>query len=136
MISDASGNFFGTTTAGGASGYGTVFELAKINQKWTETVLHSFANSDGSVPVGNLVFDPAGNLYGTAIDGGAFNLGAVFELANSGGSWTETVLWNFNNNGIDGWNSHGVVLDSAGNLYGTTQQGGRNGYGIVYEITP
>jgi uncharacterized repeat protein (TIGR03803 family) len=136
LILDASGRLYSTTRSGGASGYGTVFELARSTTKWVEKVLHSFANSDGAVPVGNLVFDKAGSLYGTAIDGGLFNLGAVFKLTRSGGSWTETVLWNFDNNGTDGWNSHGVILDSAGNLYGTTQQGGISGYGVVYEITP
>jgi uncharacterized repeat protein (TIGR03803 family) len=136
LILDASGHLYSTTRSGGAFGYGTVFELSQVGTKWSEKVLHSFANSDGAVPVGNLVFDKTGNLYGTAIDGGLFNLGAVFKLTKSGGRWTETVLWNFDNNGTDGWDSHGVVLDSEGNLYGTAQQGGRNNYGIVYEITP
>jgi uncharacterized repeat protein (TIGR03803 family) len=133
---DASSNLYGSTAIGGAYGYGTVFELSQTRKKWSENVIHSFVNTDGSYPLGNLTFDSAGNLYGTAYDGGSFNLGAVFALTKSGGSWTETVLWNFDNNGTDGWNSHGVILDSSGNLYGITQQGGRNNYGIVYEIAP
>jgi uncharacterized repeat protein (TIGR03803 family) len=112
--------------------------LALVNRvlAQTETILNNFNSSNGSYSLTPVIFDNSGNLYGTAIDGGSFNLGAVFKLTKSGGRWTETVLWNFDNNGTDGWNSHGVVLDSAGNLYGTTQQGGRSNYGIVYEITP
>jgi len=106
----------------------------------TETVLHNFNDdgTDGFNPYGALIFDKAGNLYGTTVWGGADDAGTVFELTPKGGGvWTETVLHNFNDNGTDGtfpWGT--LIFDATGNLYGTTQTGGVYGYGTVFEMTP
>src|SRR5271156_763778 len=87
---DTSGNLYGTTTAGGASGNGTVFKLAKNSDgSWTESVLYSFAGgTDGATPYAGVTFDASGNLYGTTTAGGASSAGTVFQLANSNGTWT------------------------------------------------
>jgi uncharacterized repeat protein (TIGR03803 family) len=124
---DASGDLYGTTFAGGANGLGVVYELVPgSGGTWNESVLYSFATGDGGYePSGNLAFDSSGNLYGAMSSGGASSYGVVFELApNSEGSWTESVLYAFNGT-TDGQSpTSGVVMDGAGNLYGTTQSGG------------
>ena len=103
---------------------------------WTESVLHSFNGNDGYHPPAGLIFDAAGNLYGTTYYGGAHDTGTVFELTPNGdGSWTESVLHSFN--GSDGSGLFaGLTFDAAGNLYGTTSWGGGFGYGTVFELTP
>jgi len=121
LVADLQGNLYGTTNGGGANNYGTVFELAPNGQGgWKETVLHSFNHSgdDGFFPVGALIFDAAGALYGTANQGGAHNSGTAFELAPDGhGGWAQTVLHSFD--GRDGYEpSAGLIFDAAGNLYG------------------
>ncbi len=119
--------------------YGTVFELSpREGGGWTETVLHSFGNgTDGQNPYAGLIFDAAGNLYGTTVRGGIHGLGTAFELSpREGGGWTETVLHSFGN-GTDGQNPYAaLIFDAAGNLYGTTYQGGIHGGGTAFEITP
>ncbi|HXZ40354.1 MAG TPA: choice-of-anchor tandem repeat GloVer-containing protein [Terriglobales bacterium] len=144
LITDGFGNLYGTTEKG-ATGYGAVFELHQIGiGKWSESLVHFFDVSDGADPIGNLVFDNAGSLYGTTFGGGAFGLGTVFKLMKSGGGWTETVLWSFqpkprNQKGapLDGFGPIvGLVLDTNSDLYGTSGQGGLLGYGLIYEITP
>jgi uncharacterized repeat protein (TIGR03803 family) len=139
LILDAAGNLYGTTTYGGVYGHGTVFELTPAaGGAWTETVLHDFGHgTDGYEPYAGLILDAAGNLYGTTVLGGTYGSGTVFELTPAtGGSWTETVLHHFGN-GTDGARPYGgLIFDAAGNLYGTTQQGGAYGYGTVFEITP
>jgi uncharacterized repeat protein (TIGR03803 family) len=147
VIFDAAGNLYGTTSKGGASGKGTVFELSHNGGgTWSETVLYAFkGGTDGSVPsFSTLTFDKVGNLYGETAAGGVGGMGScatagcglVFELSpTGGGSWTETVLHRFH--GTDGqgpW--QGLVLDTAGNIYGTTQYGGAHDYGTVFEIKP
>ena len=147
LILDAAGNLYGTTESGGGPGnYGTVFELARTHANavgWTEKVLHSFGNgTDGSDPYAGLIIDAAGNLYGTTINGGTYGYGTVFELTPTGGGWTEQVLHSFNNDGTDGANPiEGVIIDAAGNLYGTTENGGPYGTSsypgdTVFEIIP
>src|ERR1022692_2790827 len=141
LIFDAAGNLYGTTVGGGPSGDGTVFELTPgAGGTWTEKVLHSFSGgADGTHPYAGLIFDAAGNLYGTTDLGGAYGYGTVFELTPAaGGTWTEKVLHNFNNEGTDGIERLGpLIIDAAGNLYGTTYQGGAyNSYGTVFELTP
>ncbi len=104
-----------------------------------EQVLHSFGNGgDGSQPAAGLIFDGAGNLYGTTYGGLVPSEGTVFELTpTAGGGWTEKVLHNFNNDGTDGnFPVAGLIIDGAGNLYGTTAFGGTNNLGTVFELTP
>jgi len=139
LILDAIGNLYGTTSLGGSHGVGNVFELTPTaGGNWSEKVLHNFNNNgtDGENPAG-LIFDVAGNLYGTTSLGGAYGAGTVFELTpTTGGGWSEKVLHNFNNNGVDGNYPGGLILDAAGNLYGTTFGGGAHGVGTVFELTP
>jgi uncharacterized repeat protein (TIGR03803 family) len=134
LISDAAGNLYGTTGLGGSSscyggGCGVVFKLApNPDGTWTEHVLHRFTGGgDGIGPNAGMIFDAAGNLYGTTVYGGptGSNNGVVFKLApNPDGTWTEHVLHRFTG-GTDGANPlAGVILDAAGNLYGTTISGG------------
>ncbi len=141
LISDASGNLYGTTYQGGAYGYGTVFELSpKVGGGWTERLLHSFNDNgtDGYNPEASLIFDSSGNLYGTTENGGAYLYGIAFELSPAaGGSWTEKVLHGFGSDtSDDGWFPvAGLIIDKSGNLYGTTPAGGLNGQGAVFELT-
>jgi len=119
---DAKGNLYGTTSGGGAYGDGTVFELTPgSNGRWSETILHSFPSfpDDGGAPFSTPVLDAAGNLYATA-NGGTHNSGIVLELAHD--SWAETILYNFCAKpkcGDGGSPSAALVMDRAGNLYGT-----------------
>jgi uncharacterized repeat protein (TIGR03803 family) len=147
LIFDAVGNLYGTTAAGGGHHFGgTVFELTpNAGGGWTEKILHNFSHNgkDGYEPFASLIFDAAGNLYGTTAYGGAagcdrVGCGIVFELTpKAGGGWTETILHNFNNNGKDGLHPYdGLIFDAAGNLYGTTRQGGGPySIGAVFELT-
>ena len=136
---DAAGNLYGTTYNGGIHGRGIAFELTpREGGGWTETVLHSFGNgSDGANPYAGLIIDANGNLYGTTLAGGIHTAGTAFELSpRQGGGWTETILHSFGN-GTDGNSPYaGLIFDAAGNLYGTTLEGGIHSYGVVFEITP
>jgi uncharacterized repeat protein (TIGR03803 family) len=149
LTADAAGNFYGTTQIGGVFGAGTVFELSPAaDGKWSFTLLYAFTGgTDGGNPLGNLVFDAAGNAYSTVSSGGANGFGAVFELTppahpNRGKAWTEKVLYSFQA-GSDGALPFGnVVFDAAGNIFGTTSIGGHShvgcyaGCGTVYELSP
>lgn len=114
--------------------------MAGADEGWTETVLHSFGNSstDGYSPMGGLIFDAAGDLYGTTYDGGSFGYGAAFELVpQAGGGWTEKTLHSFDKNGKDGYSPYGgLILGASGNLYGATSLGGAYDEGIVFAIKP
>jgi uncharacterized repeat protein (TIGR03803 family) len=102
-----------------------------------EKVLHNFGNvPDGATPDSSLIFDAAGNLYGTTAGGGGHGYGTVFELTPvAGRGWSEKILHNFNHDGVDGESpAAGLVMDSVGNLYGTTFDGGAFGYGTAFEI--
>ena len=140
LVFDAAGNLYGTAYYGGAYSSGTVFELTpQAGGTWTEQVLHSFGNgTDASAPFSGLTFDTAGNLYGTTEIGGAYSAGAVYELSpQAGGGWTEKVVYSFANNGTDGTSPRaGVIFDATGNLYGTTYAGGTYNLGILFELTP
>ena len=138
LVFDSTGNLYGTTPQGGVAGDGTVFQLSpKQGGGWTEKVIHSFLTIGGSVPYAGLIIDATGNLYGTTSQGGTSGDGVVFELSPTGsGGWLETVLYAFRSN-PDGSSPHaGLVFDASGNLYGTTQNGGSNGDGTVFELTP
>ena len=142
LIMDASGNLYGTTFSGGASGNGTVFELIRPKVKsgaWTEQVLYSFGTgNDGANPVAGVTLDKAGNLYGTTSVGGAYSYGTVFQLTHSSSGWTENVLYQFQLEDDGGTPWAGVILDASGNLYGATTQGGwgEDGGGTVFKMSP
>jgi len=128
LIVDSAGNLYGTTEIGGANGLGTVFEVSPSGTKWKEKVLHSFGGSDDlSSPNSALTMDASGNLYGTSVSGGTLGRGGVFELKPSGGGWQEAIVYDFSG-GADGFGPSGgpLVWDSAGNLYGTTNGGGKH----------
>jgi len=137
LISDQVGNFYGTTSGGGVGGGGTVFQLsppAEQGGRWTFTVLHSFTGgNDGTGPVGELIFDQTGNLYGVTLGGGSAQAGTVFQLTPQGNTWTETVIYNFQ---FYDQPVGGLVFDKAGNLYGAHFSGGENNRGAVFQLTP
>jgi uncharacterized repeat protein (TIGR03803 family) len=148
LVFDSAGNLYGTTQYGGklsacpvppgfpSPGCGVVFKLTpNVSGTWQESVLYSFTNApDGAFPqYGSLVMDAQGNLYGTTQAGGAKDRGAVFKVNSSG---QESVLYSFTGVSGDGIYPYGgVVLDSLGNLYGTTYQGGTNNYGVVFSVS-
>ena len=143
LIFDADGSIYGTTYEGGPHLTGTVFKLTRGGgANWTEKILYTFTGeafgggTDGANPVAGVVMDAAGNLYGTTDYGGPASVGAVFKLAPNGdGTYTESVLYTFKD-GQDGGHPYGgVILDSSGNLYGTTQ-GHNSSFGTVYKLTP
>ncbi len=140
VILDAQGNLYGATSSGGSGKGGTVFKLTSSNGQYIYSTLYSFpAPSNGrliSGPVGNLVMDSAGNLYGTTFSDGAYGFGAVFKLTPSNGSWTYTSLHDFTNGSDGGFPYSSLVFDPQGNLYGTASTGGPYGAGVVFEITP
>ncbi len=132
------GSLYGTTVGGGTGhcglyACGTVFRLTpQANGEWSESVLHSFESDGhgGAGPYSSLVFDAAGNLYGTTSAGGTHFSGVVFELTPTAGRWEETVLHNFcswQNCNDGGSSTAGVIMDQAGNLYGTAH--------LVFELS-
>lgn len=152
---DAEGNLYGTTSAGGSASAGTVFQISpQGGGQWTEKVIYAFQSGvngaspalDGSQPQAGVVLDAAGNLYGTTMygfcPGYACNNGTVFEIARgSGGQWQEKILYGFYK-GTDGSIPHApLLIDKAGNLYGTTTEGGLEvppdpGHGEIFALTP
>jgi uncharacterized repeat protein (TIGR03803 family) len=145
LIFDSEGNLYGVAISGGGSNLGFVFELKPSSGgSWTEEILYAFPPTGvhGNSPYPGVIFDNSGNLYGTTFYGGAYGGstygpgGTVFELIRQpGGGWTEKLLHSFGN-GTDGYFPYGgLILDSAGNLYGTTTQGGSFSKGTVFELS-
>ncbi len=141
VILDGAGNLYGTDELGGYTGgnchpygCGVVYELMRSGSTWLEKTLYTFQGAgDGANPSGGLIFDPAGNLYGTTTAaGGPSGGGTAFELTPSNGNWIFTVLYNFADRG----EPNGVARDASGNLYGTTGVGGPYGKGSVFKLTP
>ncbi|MGO9305449.1 MAG: choice-of-anchor tandem repeat GloVer-containing protein [Candidatus Korobacteraceae bacterium] len=135
---DAAGNLYGTTSWGAPSGYsGNVYKLTPGGSGWTESVLYNFTGGyDGDASRSGVVFDNAGNLYGTTTLGGLYGDGVIFRLTPTESGWRETVLHNFQDS-TDGSGPNGaVVMDAAGNLYGVTFSGGPNKGGTVWELSP
>src|SRR5208282_3463792 len=146
LLFDKAGNLYGVTYDGGANGAGVVFELSLVGDSWTETVLYSFCSqpgcADGQYPLTSLIMDAAGNIYGVTNQAGSVGDGTVFELSQSGGSWTEQVIYLIPTSAGGGTNA-GLTMDSAGNIYGATIWGGAHGpctegfgCGTVYKLTP
>jgi uncharacterized repeat protein (TIGR03803 family) len=131
LVRDTSGNLYGMTYQGGALNLGTIF---KVDASGTETLLHSFAGGakDGALPLGGLVLDKSGNLYGAVQTGGVSDFGVVIELSNG----SLKVLHSFAGGPSDGEYPYYTTLhmDTKGNLYGVTFAGGTNGFGVVYEL--
>ena len=136
FISDAKGNLYAATAAGGTYGAGVVFMLTPAGK---ETVLYEFkgqSNGDGAGPHGHLTFDAKGNIYGTTQNGGTNDTGTVYELSpKSGGGWTEKVIYTFSAAGADGADpSGGMTIAADGTMYSTTPDGGAFGAGTVFSL--
>jgi uncharacterized repeat protein (TIGR03803 family) len=133
------GQLFGVATVGGQYGSGVAFRLGQRGGTWKLQPLYQFQGSpDAGFPYGALSLDAAGHLFGTTYYDGANDLGSVYELAKTGTGWGERVLYSFRG-GQDGSSSiSGLVIDSAGNLYGTTSEGGAAGCGCgtIFKLTP
>jgi uncharacterized repeat protein (TIGR03803 family) len=142
LVLDGAGNIYGTTVGGGTFGSGTVFMLSPNGSGWTHTVLYSFTSgSDGGQPYKGVALGPQGELYGATVTGGTGSgceggCGVVYQLVQSGGTWTETVVHNFSG-GLDGSGpGNGLTVDQSGNLYGMTPTGGAQGLGTIYQLHP
>ena len=143
LLFDSEGNLYGVTNYGGTYGVGLAYKLTPATGSWTESILYSFrgVDGDGAFPNAGLAFDSEGNLYGTTYYGGLFGgvcgtigCGSVFELTPSGSVWHEHVLHLFAA-GADGYAPQApVVVDSAGDVWGTAANGGMGGSGIVFEL--
>jgi len=137
LVFDESGNLYGTTSLGGPSEAGTVFELTpNTDGRWLEALLHVFTDgNDGNGPTANLIFDAAGNLYGTTVLGGAGNYGVVFQLKkNASGSWKEKILHPFTGSRDGGLPFAGLTFDRSGALYSTASAGGAYGFGVAFRL--
>jgi uncharacterized repeat protein (TIGR03803 family) len=134
LIFDASGDLYGSTIFGGTGHGGTVFELTPSGGGWTFSVLFSARGIQG--PLGTLMRDAGGNLYGTTFQDGLHLVGSVFKLTNSGGDWTYSSFHDFTDGLDGGYPFSNLVFDSSGNLYGTGALGGTSGNGVVVEVTP
>jgi uncharacterized repeat protein (TIGR03803 family) len=140
IIFDQAGNIYGVATAGGnagcGQGCGVVFELSRSGSSWTESYYAFTGTSDGGSPYGTVALGADGNLYGTTMNGGAYDNGTVFKLTPSGSGWIETTIHDFEPSS-DGYGAYaGVTIDASGNLYGALAYGGPNSAGSVFELTP
>lgn len=137
VIFDQAGNMYGTASSNGTSDCGVVWRMAPSGGGWTESILYNFAGgSDGCNPESGVIFDAAGNLYGTTTcTSTCRGLGTIFQLVPSNGGWTENVLMELNaTTGSHPWGT--LIMDGSGNLYGTATQDGPNGGGTVFELSP
>jgi uncharacterized repeat protein (TIGR03803 family) len=139
---DSSGNLYGQTTYGGIYGGGLLFELSPSNGTWTEAAIHPWGRvndgrPDGAQCYGTLVFDNSGHMWGTSLVGGTHgDMGTVFKFTKNGPGWAESSVHGFGEPGDGASPYSGLVVDSEGNLFGTTTLGGASGEGTVYEIIP
>lgn len=139
---DAAGNLYGMAFNGGAgtctsTGCGVIYKLTPSGGGWTFSVIYNFTGgNDGERPISTLIADRAGNFYGTAAYGGEHGSGTVFELIRSGAGWSFKTLYSFGDGSDGGIPTAGVVMDSAGNLYGDNTNGGPYFSGVVYELSP
>jgi len=152
-VADSTGNYYGTTSAGGKNAKGTIYRMSLTGKIWKSIVLHSFCLksgcADGSMPQGGLIIDTMGNLYGMASAGGRNDSGLVYELSPNGKRWDYSVLYAFckKTNCPDGQHPYfaslsyqgqasGVAYDGTSPLYGTAQTGGANMTGVVFRLMP
>jgi uncharacterized repeat protein (TIGR03803 family) len=149
---DSAGNVYGITNGEGTTYCGTLYKLSpSATGVWTENIIHEFCSSptDASTPAGPIIIDAAGNIYGTSIGGGANGGGTVYRFSpTAGGAWTEDILYSFTFRGAGGSTPGSrLLLDSSGNIYGTTSLGGnldcnnggygpQDGCGVVFQLTP
>ncbi len=138
LLIDAHGNLFGVCTVGGAHGFGTIYRMSHKQANWNFTTLYAFKDQpDGASPYGGLVFDKFGGLYGTTYYAGANDVGTIYKLIYHKGAWIESVLYSFKG-GLDGASPiSSLVSDAAGNLYGTTSDGGAAACscGLIFKMT-
>ncbi len=137
---DSAGNLYGQAFVGGTgncvNGCGVIYKLTPSGGSWSFSVIHNFTGmADGDQPTSAPTFDHDGNLYGTVFYGGAYGFGTVFQLVPAGPGWTFNTLYSFQGGKDGGYPFSGVVLDSAGNLYGDNQYGGQSGAGVVYQLS-
>jgi len=148
-VTERNGALFGSTFGGGGSGnggagWGTVYVLSPMKHGYQESVLHRFQGEpDAGEPIGPVVLDRKGNIYGVAGFGGAYDRGAVFELSHDGSTYTESVLYSFPGGAGGDEPQAGVTIDKHGIIYGTTMYGGNylgycsgGGCGTVFKLTP
>jgi uncharacterized repeat protein (TIGR03803 family) len=134
---DQAGDIYGTTVDGGSAGWGLIYSLTPADGGWTQNILYQAqGDGDGELPWGGVVFDQSGNLYGVFGQNGPYGFGAVYELTPSGSGWSESTIHGFTFLGADGAIPQaGLILDSSGNLYGTTVHSLLGG-GSVFEMVP
>jgi uncharacterized repeat protein (TIGR03803 family) len=133
LVTDQAGTLYGVTSAGGSYGHGTVFKMSRGGGKWRETVLYDFKPNQNALLPSSVILDNEGGFYGTLVSGQSD--GAIFQLKTVNGKWKKTIIFGFNLS--DGsWPLPRLVLDSTGNIYGTTEYGGSHGFGVVYELSP
>jgi uncharacterized repeat protein (TIGR03803 family) len=135
VVFDASGNLYGVFADNGPYGYGAIYKLSPSGAGWTESTVHGFTfhGSDGAGPQGGFVFDSSGNMYGTTVHDSTGG-GTIFELAPDGGGLSYGVIYGLTG-GIDLGPYDKLLMDSSGNLYGTTFGDGQYGYGSVFKLT-
>ena len=136
LTMDSAGNLYGIS---GSNQEGAAYELSpSADGTYSLKVLHEFTSLSDGIPIAGLIMDGSGNLYGTCLFGGTSYFGTVYELKKiSNGTWRKEVLHNFTGNGTDGaYPGATLTMDAAGNLYGTTQQGGLKNVGVVFKLTP
>jgi uncharacterized repeat protein (TIGR03803 family) len=138
LVFDQAGNIYGTTSAGGTYNGGIAYQLTNSGSGWAENVMHNFGvDLDGLTPYRSvLIFDHAGNIYGTTYFGGAIDAGTVFQVTPSGSGWTETVIHSFMDGSDGRFPYSGLIMDQSGNFFGTTTDAGTGGGGVVFELTP
>jgi uncharacterized repeat protein (TIGR03803 family) len=135
---DADGEIYGTTQGGGTNGTGTVYRLSpKSGGGWTEKVIYNFSatGADGTAPSAGLTIAADGTMYSTTPDGGAFGAGAVFSLKKTSKGWKQTVIQSLNGSSNGGFPYEGLMMDTAGNLYGAAPTGGASGQGVIYRLS-